>query len=152
MSGSHSLKSLLAALALAVPPGAVLAGEINAENGIAIKGYDPVAYFSDNAPVAGRPEFSASYKGATFQFASAAHKAQFEADPAKYAPQYGGFCAFATAAGHKALVDPAAFTVVKGKLYLNYSTQVRARWQQDVPGYIGKANAAWPQVVKQDDP
>ncbi len=126
----------------------LMAGEFFDEGGAAIRGYDAVAYFTDNKPVQGKPEFSTKYKGATFQFASAAHRDTFAANPEKYAPQFGGFCSYAAALGKKASVDPAAFSVVNNKLYLNYSKQVQVKWNEDVPGYIQKANNNWPTVSK----
>jgi len=125
------------------------AGEFFERNNLAIDGYDPVAYFTEMKPVKGSPEFRSDFKGSTFQFVSAAHRDAFAADPPKFAPQYGGFCAYGTAKGQKATIDPAAFTVVHDKLYLNYSESVRSRWLSDVPGYIEKADANWPEVQKQ---
>lgn len=126
------------------------AGEINSQNGIAIKGRDPVAYFREGRPVAGLPQFTADHKGATFLFASSANRDAFKASPDVYAPQYGGFCAYGTSRGYKADVDPDAFTVTDGKLYLNYSQKIKAEWSQDIPGYVAKANAQWPKVVVTD--
>ena len=91
----------------------------------------------------------AAHKGSTFHFASADHRDAFIANPARYAPQYGGFCAFGTAGGYKAAIDPAAFTIVDGKLYLNYNSQVQSKWSADVGGYIRKADANWPEVMRQ---
>ena len=88
----------------------------------------------------------AEFRGSTFQFASMAHREAFVEDPAKYAPQYGGYCAYGVAKGYKAKVDPEAFSVVHGRLYLNYSEAVRTRWLSDVPGYIQQADANWPEV------
>ena len=119
-------------------------GTVFADNGLAIRGFDPVAYFTDGRPVEGRPEFTATRDGATWRFASAEHKAAFEADPAKYVPQYGGYCAWAVSQGYTAPVDPNAWKVVDGKLYLNYSADVQKDWQKDVPGHIAKANGNWP--------
>jgi YHS domain-containing protein len=130
---------------------AALADTVNVENGIAIKGYDPVAYFTDHKPVKGVPTYKADYEGATYEFASEAHRALFTATPEKYAPQFGGFCAFAAAQGRKADIDPAAFTIVDGKLYLNYNLKVQAAWKQDIPGYTRKAEEAWPTVSQQTD-
>lgn len=118
-------------------------------NGLAIDGYDPIAYFMERRPVKGLPEFRAEFQGATFQFASANHRDRFAADPEKFAPQYGGYCAYGTAKGYKAKIAPEAFTVVQGKLYLNYSEAVQTRWLSDIPGYIQKADANWPEVQKQ---
>ena len=117
--------------------------------GLAIDGYDPVAYFTERKPMKGVPEFRADYQDSTFQFVSADHRDRFAADPEKFVPQYGGYCAYGTAKGYKAKIDPEAFTVVQGKLYLNYSDAVQTRWLSDIPGYIQKADANWPEVQKQ---
>jgi YHS domain-containing protein len=123
------------------------AGENNVDaSGLALKGYDPVAYFSENKPVKGRTEFTAQHEGATYRFASAANRDAFAAAPAKYSPQYGGYCAFGAAGGYKAPIEPEAWTVVDGKLYLNYSQSVRRQWSADIPGYLRKADANWPQL------
>lgn len=127
----------------------VHAGQFFERNGLAIDGFDPVAYFMEQKPVKGSSEFRADYQGATFQFISAAHRDAFMADPEKFSPQYGGYCAYGMAKGYKAKIDPAAFTVVSDKLYLNYSEGVRSRWLSDVPGYIQKADTNWPEVQKQ---
>jgi YHS domain-containing protein len=124
----------------------VSAGEMFERDGFAIDGYDPVAYFTEQKSVKGSPKFRADFQGSTFQFVSAAHRAVFAADPTKYAPQYGGYCAYGMAKGYKAKIDPAAFTVVRDKLYLNYSESVRTRWSSNVPGYIAQADRNWPQV------
>lgn len=131
--------------------GVARAGTVNEDHGVAIKGYDPVAYFTDNRPVKGSKAHRFAYQGVTYEFASAAHRKAFAADPEKYAPQFGGFCAYGTAVGHKADIDPAAFSIVEGRLYLNYSMKVRDIWKQDKPGYIHKADAAWPAVSQQTD-
>ena len=126
------------------------AGEFNESNGVAIKGYDPVAYFRENKPVRGNSDFRFDYKGSTFQFANADNRAAFAANPEKFQPQYGGFCAFGTARGYKADIDPASFTVVDGKLYLNYNSQVQQQWLKDTPGFIRQADERWPVVQKSD--
>ena len=131
--------------------GVARAEPVNEDHGVAIKGYDPVAYFTDGKPVLGNFTITAQYDGATYRFASEDHKALFVKDPTKYLPQFGGFCAFGTANGHKADIDPAAFSIVDGKLYLNYSTEIQATWKQDIPGNIHKAEEAWPTVAKQTD-
>lgn len=118
-------------------------------NGLAIDGYDPVAYFTEKKPVKGVPEFRVDYQGSTFQFVSVDHRDAFAADPAKYAPQYGGYCAYGVAKGYKAKIDPEAFSVVHGTLYLNYSDAIRTRWLSDVSGYIQQADANWPEVRTQ---
>ena len=143
-AGSAICAGLLAA-------GIARAGSVNEDHGIAIKGYDPVAYFTDNRPVKGSRAHLFTYEGATYEFASAAHRKLFAADPGKYAPQFGGFCAYGAATGHKADIDPTAFTIVDGRLYLNYSTKVREVWKTDIPGYIRKADEAWPAVSRQTE-
>ena len=117
-----------------------------APEGKAIRGYDPVAYFTEGKPVPGDPQFSYSYQGADWQFASAKNRDAFKADPEKYAPQYGGYCAFGTSRGYKAPTQPDAWTIDNGKLYLNYNTKVRTEWDKDRSGYIKKADANWPTI------
>jgi hypothetical protein len=124
------------------PPGAAQTA-VNAPGGVAIQGFDPVAYFTDGRPVPGSPSLTHAWNGATWRFASAANRERFAADPAAYAPQYGGFCAYGAAKGYKAPIDPAAWRVVDGKLYLNYSTGVRRTWLADVPGHVRAADANW---------
>lgn len=114
------------------------------ETELAIYGYDPVAYFSEGKPVEGRAEYTAVHDGATWRFASTAHRDRFAADPAAYAPQYGGFCAFGVAGDYKVKVDPTAWRIVEGKLYLNYDARVQRRWVADIPGFIAKAGVNWP--------
>ena len=116
------------------------------EGGLAIRGYDPVAYFEDGAPVRGSAEFETWHDGATWRFASAENLAAFEADPARYAPQYGGYCAYAAAFGSKAPTDPDAWKIVEGKLYLNLNQGIQKRWEKDIPGFIEKADANWPSL------
>jgi len=115
--------------------------------GLAIAGYDPVAYFTDGKPVEGSSDFTTKWQGATWRFASAAHRDQFVADPARYAPQYGGYCAWAVSQNKTASIDPEAWKIVDGKLYLNYSKDVQAKWEKDVPGNIVKADANWPKLL-----
>jgi hypothetical protein len=134
--------ALWASAALAVPP-------VNSNwRGIAIHGYDAVAYFTDGKAVEGASDFTFAWQGATWRFASAEHQKAFAADPVKYAPQYGGFCAYAVAKNTTADIDPEAFTMVDGKLYLNYDQDIQTTWRKDTKGYIQKADAFWPQMVK----
>jgi len=116
--------------------------------GVAIKGYDPVAYFTDAKPVKGESNLSFEWMGATWRFANAAHRESFKAAPEKYAPQYGGFCAWAVSQGYTAGIDPAAWKIVNGKLYLNYSLEIQKKWEGDVPGNIAKADSNWPRLRK----
>jgi YHS domain-containing protein len=117
--------------------------------GVAIKGYDPVAYFTDGRPVEGSSKYELTWKDATWRFASAEHRDLFKADPEKYAPRYGGYCAWAVSQGSTASVDPQnAWKIIDGKLYLNYSVEVQKKWEQDIPDNIRKADANWPGVLK----
>ncbi|MCC7426540.1 MAG: YHS domain protein [Alphaproteobacteria bacterium] len=131
----------------AAPPAATSA--VNVEDGVAIRGTDPVAYFTDGRPVAGRRDITAEWGGATWRFASVANRERFLAEPARYAPQYGGFCAWAVAEGYKAPIDPRAWRIVDGRLYLNYSASIQRRWERDVPGNITRADQNWPRIAVQ---
>lgn len=127
-----------------------LAGEINSTTfgSVAIDGTDPVAYFQEGRPVEGSSDFEHEWKGATWQFASAENRDLFAADPEAYAPQYGGYCAWAVSQGYTASIDPEAWKIVDGKLYLNYSKGVQSRWAQDIPGHITAADQNWPEIAK----
>lgn len=131
-------------LAGALPSAPASAQRLNAQNGVAIHGYDPVAYFTEGRAVAGSEQNAAQHQGATYRFATAANREAFLAEPAKYLPAYGGFCAYAVSKGAVADIDPEAFTIHAGKLYLNYSMAVRETWRQDIPGNTAKADAKWP--------
>ena len=132
--------------------GAVLTGPAHAGKrvnqtffgGVALNGYDPVAYFTDSRPVEGLREYSQSWMGATWRFATARNHAAFAVQPDIYAPQFGGYCAFGIAQNYTADVDPAAWRVVDNRLYLISSPSILADWLQDVPGNIAKARANWP--------
>lgn len=115
--------------------------------GIAIKGYDPVAYFLDGKPVKGSDEFTHLWRGAVWKFSSARHRDLFAGDPEKFAPRYGGYCAFAVSIGKTADIDPDAWTIVDGKLYLNLDTKTRKLWEQDIPGNIRKGDENWPRIL-----
>lgn len=117
--------------------------------GNAAEGYDVVSYFTQSKAVEGSGDFTHKWKDATWKFSSAKNRDLFAADPAKYAPQYGGYCAYAVSKGYTASVDPEAWSVVDGKLYLNYSKSVKATWEQDIPGYIASANGHWPKIRKE---
>lgn len=112
--------------------------------GVALHGYDPVSYFSGSAPKKGNAGISAQHDGATYHFASTANRDKFKSSPAKYAPQFGGFCAMGVALGKKLDVDPNAYRVVGDKLFLNVNKDVQKRWLDDVPGNIATAEKSWP--------
>jgi len=121
---------------------------VNTNNdGLAIHGYDPVAYFTAGAPTKGAAAFSTTWNGATYHFASAVNRDAFVARPDTYAPQYGGYCAMGIAGGAKFDVDPDAWRVENGKLYLNKDKRTQTMWLRDVPGNIVKADMKWPGVV-----
>jgi len=128
--------------AWAIAPGPA-AKPVNATGGPAIHGIDPVAYFTEGKPVQGVPAYSHRWREAEWRFVSAANRDAFAADPAKYAPQYGGFCAYGLAQGYRVDIDPRAWKIVGGKLYLNYSLDVQSQWNQDIPGYVARADANW---------
>ena len=117
------------------------------EGSIAIRGADPVAYFTQGAYVAGRPEYTHDWGGATWQFASAEHRDLFVSNPEQYAPQYGGFCAWAVSEGYVAPIDPTAWDIVDGKLYLNFNARIQRRWQRDISGHVARADRNWPSVL-----
>jgi len=116
-------------------------------DGVAINGYDSVAYFLEEKPVLGSDEFTTEYKHVIWKFASSQNRDMFVGDPQKYAPQYGGYCAYAVALGATASTDPAAWTIYNGKLYLNFSLGVRSRWRRDPDKYIEMADKNWPGVL-----
>lgn len=120
---------------------------LGSPDGLAIRGYDPVAYVRDGGPRAGKPEFSVSHGGATWHFRSAEHKALFEADPQRYLPAYGGFCAYGTSRGYLVKVDPEAWSIVNGRLYLNYDLSVRKTWVARPQTYIARADTNWPNLL-----
>lgn len=120
--------------------------EIYSKDGIAINGYDPVAYFSGTGPVKGNESFSVEWKGVKWLFANKTNAGLFKEMPEKYAPQYGGYCAYGCSRGYKAKTSPDAWTILNGKLYLNYDTGIRARWEKDRDNYILKADANWPGI------
>ena len=116
--------------------------------GVAIKGYDPVAYFTQSKPVKGSAAFTYQWMNSTWWFASAQDRDEFARTPEKYVPQYGGYCAYGVSQGHTAPIDPEAWTIVEGKLYLNYSKGVKKTWSEAIPKHIDEANRNWPGLHK----
>jgi len=143
-----TLGLVLAAPALALSSKTAFAAEpeIYAEAGIAIDGSDPVAYFAENGPVPGAAH-SRDWKGATWKFTNAKNADAFAADPMAYAPQFGGYCAYAASKGYLAPTTPEAWTVYEGQLFLNASLRARELWLQDIPGNIAKGRANWPGIL-----
>ena len=117
------------------------------EDGIAIRGADPVAFFTQGAPTAGSADHALMWNGTTWHFASAENMELFMSNPEAYAPQYGGYCAFALSKGSLASSVPEAWTIHEDKLYLNYSVNVRQVWSEDIPGNIALADGNWPTIL-----
>ena len=144
------ITSSLAALSapmLTASPAFAMKKSVFTSWGVAIRGTDPVAYFTENRPVEGSKAFTAIHDGAEFRFASAENLAKFKANPEKYAPQYGGYCAWAVSIGYTASTIPEAFTISDGKLYLNYSLGVRSQWEADKGARIKQGDQNWPGVL-----
>jgi YHS domain-containing protein len=156
MNLKQTLKSLMAALVLgtsllAVAPVTAFAKQpaiytANQEK-LGLDGYDPVAYFTAGKPAVGSPTFKAEHNGAIWRFTSEANRTAFLANPAKYVPQFGGYCSWAVSQGYTAPGDPLTGRVVEGKLYVNYNADVAKTWAKDIPGNIKKGNANWPVVL-----
>ncbi len=142
-----SAMSISTALTLAIPAKAA-SPETFSRRGIAINGYDPVAYFTVSEPTRGDPELTVDWLGVSWQFSTLENKKIFLSNPEGYAPQYGGYCAYAAAHNEVASTTAKAWTVYQDKLYLNYSLDVRDLWQRDIPGHIIRANANWPAIFQ----
>jgi YHS domain-containing protein len=114
--------------------------------GVMLHGYDPVAYFTDAAAIEGSPDLTAVHDGGTYRFASAEHRDMFAADPGRYVPAYGGFCAMGTVFEKKLDGDPRVWKVVDNRLFLNVNADVQKKWIADIPGNIASANDKWPKI------
>lgn len=119
-------------------------------DGLAIEGYDPVAYFTDGRPVKGDPRFRTTWSGAVYQFASAEHKAMFDANPGAYAPQFGGYCAYAASIDTISPIDPAYWEIVDGRLLLQHNRKAWDLWHEDAAGNLVKADRNWPGLVERE--
>lgn len=132
------------------PTGAAIAADpvnkLDSKSGAAIKGYDPVAYFVAGKPMPGRMEFSSIHNGARWLFATAENKTLFDQDPSRYAPAYGGYCAYGVAAGYLVKIEPDAWAIRDGKLYLNYDKAVQKQWERNPAQQIKAADANWPKL------
>jgi hypothetical protein len=131
---------------------AFTAEPIHTRDGIALSGYDAVAYFTESKAVEGDARFEHRWGGVRWRFASAAHREAFARSPEKYAPQYGGYCAYAVSRNYTAPTDPEAWKVVDGKLYLNYDKTVRGLWEKELPEAIARADRNWPGVLTRPAP
>jgi len=144
------LSLLLLTLGLALPAVAQTKTLLNLDKtGVAIQGYDPVAFFTDSKPVRGKPEFPARHNGALYYFASKDHRELFKGNPAKYEPMFGGHCAYGVSKGKLVEVDVEAFQIVNGRLLLQYSKGVRDDFNKDGKGNLAKAEANWLGLVEE---
>jgi hypothetical protein len=145
---STSVSTLVAAVLVSTVAWAMAKPAINTWRGdLALRGYDAVAYWSDGKPTAGSAAFEYRWKNAVWRFATAEHRDQFAKEPERYAPEFGGYCAYAVSRGYTADGDPSVWRIVDGRLYLNYSTEAKRLWEQDVPGNIMKGRQNWPGVL-----
>ena len=137
-----------AAVFAALPINTLKGGLLGGRSDTAILGYDTVAYFTDGKPVKGQDTLATEWMGAKWKFASQAHLDLFKASPEKYAPQYGGYCAYGVSQDHLVSIEPDKFKVVAGKLYLNYDAEVQATWNKDTAGYIKQADGKFAALLK----
>ena len=135
--------------AMAAPPiNTLKAGLFGGRSDTAILGYDTVAYFTEGKPVKGQDGFVTEWMGAKWKFASQTNLDLFKAAPEKYAPQYGGYCAYGVTQDNLVSIEPDKFKIVDGKLYLNYDASVQDKWQKDIAGYIKQADAKFSSLLK----
>ena len=148
----NALKTLLsgAAVSVALATSSLAAGiDVNATpTGLALQGYDPVAYFTLGEPTKGNWKITSVYEDATYRFANEEHKAAFEADPQAFLPEYGGYCAFGAAMGFKFDGDPEYWKIVDGELFLNLSKDIQVRWEEDIPGLVERADTNWETIAQ----
>jgi len=147
------LKTMIGAAVLAaVQPVPAFAAKAPIYTGLlsnaALEGHDSVAYFTEGRPVKGSGEHSLRWQGADWYFASAENLAAFQAEPERYAPRFGGYCAYGVAVNNAVRGDPELWTIHDGRLYVNINRQVQDIWAQDIPGYIARAEANWPNVLR----
>lgn len=121
-----------------------------APGGKAIRGYDPVAFFNESKPVMGNDSLTVNWNDVTWKFSSEKNKEMFIAAPEKFAPQYGGYCAYGTSQGHKAPTQVETWSVVDGKLYFNYNKKVQESWNKDKESLIKKADSLWPEIKNKE--
>jgi len=121
--------------------------ELNTDaTGLVIRGYDPVAYFTEGRPVPGRADISVEYEGGKYLFATIANRDKFNANPEMYVPQYGGYCAYGVAVGKKFDIDPSSWRIVNAKLYFNLNPMILEKWGADTKGYLRKSEENWPKI------
>ena len=120
------------------------------KTGVAIQGYDPVAFFTDNKPVKGKEEFALRHNGATYYFTSKDHRDEFKARPEKYTPAFGGYCAYGVSRNKLVEIDVNAFQIVDSRLLLQYSKGIRDDFNKDTKGNLSKAETNWPGLVQKN--
>lgn len=135
-----------AAALLAGLPRELAAADVASGKRVALQGYDPVAYFTKSRPEKGSAEFSASFDGATYWFSNDEHRARFVADPDRYAPQFGGFCAINVARGEKYEADPEAWTIADGRLYVFGAKEGVPMFRRQATGIVAQAKQRWPEL------
>ena len=140
----------IVALMIVLAPSSHAAQKINTNgSNYAIGGFDPVAYFTDSKAIKGARKHTHEWAGKVWSFRSAENRDAFASMPEKFAPAFGGFCAYGVAQGYTVKIDPNAFTIENDKLYLNYSKGIKKRFDEDRPGFISKANANWPALAQE---
>jgi YHS domain-containing protein len=140
---------LYSSVVFAAPPVNTLSGGLfDRQTGIAIRGYDPVGYFTDNKPVKGKTEFETEWNGAKWLFASKENLDVFKASPEKYAPQYGGYCAYGVANDNLVSIEPERFTIINARLYLNYDADIQSTWRKSPEKYITDADKKFSTLLK----
>jgi len=144
-----SIRTLLLAVSLLITPQAFAVDAINTTffGNLAIEGYDPVAYFTQNKAVEGNEKYQTKWMDANWRFSTVKNLTLFKENPEKYAPQYGGYCAYAVSQNSVAGIKPELFTIHNSKLYLNYNRNINKKWRQDRGQYIIDANQYWPQLL-----
>jgi len=149
MLSRRSALGLLAAspVAFSALPAISQTAPVFSENELALRGADPVAYFTESTHRIGSAQNAVMWNGTTWRFVSAENRDAFAAEPEAYAPQYGGYCAFAMSRGYIAPTVPEAWTIFDNRLYLNFSLSVRTQWARDIPGNIALANQYWPDIL-----
>ena len=125
------------------------ASRVNTNHGVAVEGYDVVAYHTAGAAVKGLSKFSHTWRGATWNFVSARNRDLFLTEPGRYAPQFGGYCSYSTSKGYTSKIDPNAFSVIDGRLYLSFSKKIQSIWLKQPDTYIDEAMDKWPKLLRE---
>ena len=157
-TNQHSLvppiKSLLLAFILLFAPQVFALDKVNTTyfGALAVEGYDTVAYFTENSAIKGSKHYQVKWRGANWRFSRVENLELFKSNPKKYAPQYGGYCAYAVSKNSSADIDPELFTIHKDKLYLSYNRSTNKKWLKDKEAYILNADNYWPQLIDKYTP